>query len=294
MVVTLWLGQAPGLAMADTEPYLVQPGDTLFQIGLRFDVDWREIQQVNHLTGTWIYPGQTLLIPTSSEDPTNAGDTTPTETAPSEAAIGATVAPPTHTVQRGETLGAIALRYGLTWQELAAANELANPHWISVGQVLTLPSDAAPTPELTPSTSEPTPPPASSDVAVPATNKRIVIDISEQHLWAYDGETEVYSFVASTGLPGLDTRPGTYSVLNKVPNAWGGNWNIWMPDWLGIYWAGSLQNGIHSLPILPDGSRLWDGYLGTPVSYGCIILGVTESKLLYDWAEVGVPVIIRQ
>lgn len=294
LVVTLWLGQVPGLALADTESYLVQPGDTLFQIGLRFDVDWREIQQVNHLTGTWIYPGQTLLIPTSAEDPTNAGDTTPTETAPSESAIsGAAVSPPTHTVQRGETLGAIALRYGLTWQELAAANDLANPHWISVGQVLVLPSDAATTPELTPSTPEPTPPAASSDVAVPATNKRIVIDISDQHLWAYDGETEVYSFVASTGLPGLDTRPGTYSVLNKVPNAWGGNWNIWMPDWLGIYWAGSLQNGIHSLPILPDGTRLWDGYLGTPVSYGCIILGVTESKLLYDWAEVGVPVIVN-
>ncbi len=291
LVVTLWLAQVPHLALAASEFYTVQPGDTLFQIGLRFNVDWREIQQANNLTGIRIYPGQTLLIPAPSEDPTIVSDSTPPETKPPDPAISNDATPPlTHTVQRGETLGAIALRYGLTWQELAAANGLANPHWISVGQVLALPSDATPPPAFTPPA--PAPAPASSDAAAPATNKRIVIDISDQHLWAYDGETEVYSFVASTGLPGLDTRPGTYSVLNKVPNAWGGNWNIWMPDWLGIYWAGSLQNGIHSLPILPDGSRLWDGYLGTPVSYGCIILGVTESKLLYDWAEVGVPVVI--
>jgi lipoprotein-anchoring transpeptidase ErfK/SrfK len=38
---------------------------------------------------------------------------------------------------------------------------------------------------------------------------------------------------------------------------------------------------------------LWDGYLGTPVSYGCIILGITEAQQLWDWAEIGVPVDIQ-
>jgi hypothetical protein len=66
-----------------------------------------------------------------------------------------------------------------------------------------------------------------------------------------------------------------------------------MPNWLGIYWAGNLENGIHALPILPGGGRLWDGYLGTPVSYGCIILGITEAQQLWDWAEIGVPVDIQ-
>jgi hypothetical protein len=67
-----------------------------------------------------------------------------------------------------------------------------------------------------------------------------------------------------------------------------------MPHWLGIYWAGSLENGIHALPILPNGQRLWEGYLGTPVSYGCVILGTQEARTLYSWAEVGTSVIIRQ
>lgn len=295
LVLSLWLAQVPQLALADTITYIVQPGDNLYQIGLRHNVDWREIQQLNNLAGTWIYPGQSLLIPSGEPVPTPAP--TQPEVVPAEPVVVADVVPArTHTVQRGDTLFGIAQVYGVTWQDLATANAIANPRWIYAGQVLTVPAAAIAAEAAAPSTpvvTDPVATPVPTAEPAPGAGKRIVIDISDQHLWAFDGETEVYSFVASTGLPGLDTRPGVYSVLNKIPNAWGGTWGIWMPDWLGIYWAGSLQNGIHSLPILPNGSRLWDGYLGTPVSYGCIILGVTESKLLYDWAEVGIPVIIN-
>jgi lipoprotein-anchoring transpeptidase ErfK/SrfK len=122
--------------------------------------------------------------------------------------------------------------------------------------------------------------------------KYILVSISEQHLYAYENGQLVYSFVASTGI-GNSTRVGTFQVLDKIPNAYGANWNIWMPNWLGIYWSGTLENGIHALPILPGGGRLWAGYLGAPVSYGCVVLGVDESMQLYDWAEIGTPVEIR-
>ncbi len=126
----------------------------------------------------------------------------------------------------------------------------------------------------------------------PSGGKRIVIVISEQHLYAYEGTVLVYSFVASTGMNNA-TRAGTFSVLDKIPNAYGSTWNIWMPNWLGIYYSGNLENGIHALPILSNGVRLWSGYLGRPISYGCIVLDVDESQMLYDWAEVGIPVEIR-
>jgi lipoprotein-anchoring transpeptidase ErfK/SrfK len=122
--------------------------------------------------------------------------------------------------------------------------------------------------------------------------KSIHVDISEQHLYAYEGDQLLYSFVASTGMNNA-TATGDFSVLSKIPNAYGDTWNIWMPNWLGIYWAGGLQNGIHALPILPNGAQLWEGYLGVPISYGCVVLGAYESKLLYDWAEIGTPVIIQ-
>lgn len=122
--------------------------------------------------------------------------------------------------------------------------------------------------------------------------KKILVDISEQHMYVYDGEQLVYSFVSSTGMNNA-TRTGTFSVLDKIPNAYGATWNIWMPNWLGIYYAGSLENGIHALPILPNGATLWAGFLGSPISYGCVVLDTDDAQVLYDWAEVGVPVEIQ-
>jgi lipoprotein-anchoring transpeptidase ErfK/SrfK len=89
------------------------------------------------------------------------------------------------------------------------------------------------------------------------------------------------------------TATGNFSVLDKIPSAYGSTWDLWMPNWLGIYWAGGLENGIHALPILSNGVTLWSGFLGRPISYGCVVLGSYESQLLYDWAEVGTPVDIQ-
>ncbi len=123
-------------------------------------------------------------------------------------------------------------------------------------------------------------------------SKYILVDISEQHMYVYENSELIYSFTASTGMNNA-TRVGTFAVQSKFDNAYGATWNIWMPNWLGIYWAGGLENGIHALPILPSGATLWEGFLGRPVSYGCVVLGTYESKVLYDWAEIGTTVEIQ-
>ena len=123
-------------------------------------------------------------------------------------------------------------------------------------------------------------------------NKYILVDISEQSLYAYGDGALVYSFVASTGMNNA-TATGQFSVLDKIPSAYGSTWDIWMPNWLGIYWAGGLENGIHALPILSNGVTLWSGFLGRPISYGCVVLGTYESELLYEWADIGTPVEIQ-
>ncbi|HET9907796.1 MAG TPA: L,D-transpeptidase [Anaerolineales bacterium] len=120
-------------------------------------------------------------------------------------------------------------------------------------------------------------------------SKYILVDISEQHMYVYESDALVYSFVASTGI-GNSTRVGSFQVQTKLPNAYGSTWNLWMPNWLGIYYSHGLENGIHALPILPNGATLWEGFLGSPVSYGCVVLGTYESRLLYDWADMGTPV----
>ena len=124
--------------------------------------------------------------------------------------------------------------------------------------------------------------------------KRIEVDVSEQRLTAWDGDKLVYSFVASTGLSETPTRFGRFSVISKIPMAYGSTWDMWFPHWLGIYWAGGSENGIHALPILNTGQTLWSGYLGQRISYGCVVLDTGEAKQLYDWAEIGTEVIIRE
>ena len=118
----------------------------------------------------------------------------------------------------------------------------------------------------------------------------VVVDLSEQRMYVYQNGQLLWNWVVSTGRPGQETAVGNYKVQNKIPNAYAYTWSLQMPYWLGIYWAGSLQNGIHALPIQANGQRLWAGYLGRPVSFGCIILGTQHAKTLYNWASVGTPV----
>ena len=137
----------------------------------------------------------------------------------------------------------------------------------------------------------PTPRPVQPSRAV--SGKRIEVNITQQRMYVWQGDTLLYQWVCSTGEPGRPTAPGHFSIQNKIPEAWASTWSLRMPYWLGIYYAGPLQNGIHALPILPSGQTLWAGYLGVPVSYGCVILSTENARTLYNWAEVGTPVWIH-
>jgi LysM repeat protein len=257
----------PAAPAAAGATHIVGVGENLFRIALRYGTTAQALAEFNGIYNPdHVVVGQTLRIPGSPTAPTAAYQ-------PEHAAT-------TYTVQPGETLTAIALRYGVTSWTLVQSNALANPAMIFPGQVLSIPQSGS----LAPA--------SASTPAGSSGGKRILIDLSEQHLYAYQGEALVYSFVASTGM-GSGTRTGTFRVLDKIPNAYASTWNLQMPHWLGIYWAGSLENGIHALPILSNGQRLWAGYLGTPVSFGCVILGVEEARLLYEWAVVGTPVVIQ-
>ena len=258
---------APAAPAAAGATHVVRAGENLYRIALRYGTTVQALAELNGIYNSdHVVAGQTLVIPGSPAAPAVAYQ-------PEHAGT-------THAVQPGETLAAIAYRYGVALWTLVQVNSLANPSLIIPGQVLVIPRASSLAPASAPAP------------AAAGGGKRIVIDLSEQHLYAYQGEVLAHSFVASTGMGG-STRTGTFRVLDKYPNAYASTWSLQMPHWLGIYWAGSLENGIHALPILPSGQRLWEGYLGTPVSFGCIILGTQEARMLYEWAEVGTPVVIQ-
>lgn len=275
----------PGSPALDARTYVVQPDDSLAGIAAKLDVSTWDLMMTNGLvTGNLLYAGQELIVPgmdepsAPAETPTpEAGDdgapdpATPTPEAPAEDEGNAGDFT-TYTVQRGDTLFQIAARFGTSVASLSALNGIANPSSIYVGQTLRL-KGTAPAPS--------------------GPGQLIVIDLSDQHLYAYQGDQLIYSFVASSGRAPTYTRTGEFRVQSKIPRAYGSTWNIWMPYWLGIYWAGSMENGIHALPETPGGQVLWGGYLGTPISFGCIVLGTQEARMLFEWARIGTPVSIR-
>ena len=243
--------------------YVVQRGDTLASIAQRFGLTVSALQNANGIPNpNSIYVGQSLIL---------SGEGGGTSAEPSQPTF-----PNRYVVQRGDTLASIALRFGLTVGALQNANAISNPNLIYVGQELAIPTGYI----------NPTPPSASG-------KKQIVVDKSEQRAYVYQGDALIWTFIVSTGEPGKETWNGTWAIRTKLPNAYASLWDLQMPYWLGFYHTGYLENGFHALPIMPDGTILWDGYLGTPVSYGCVILSYTDAQTLYNWAEIGTEVIVR-
>ena len=322
LVVAALVVLVPATAFAQNggQLHTVQPGENLFRIALRYNVSVQAVASINGITNpALVYVGQTLIIPAYGNiTPAPPATGTPIPPTPPPTLEASTPVPPpptapvsetatlvaptstpalptstpvpqpaTHTVAASENLYRIALRYGLTTEQLAAANGMVNPNSIYVGQVLRIPAPGQVISPI-PAPQPPAPKPAPSSGA-----KKIVVSISKQHLWAYSGDQVVYSFIASTGLATSPTAPGTYRVLDKIPNAYASTWNLQMPYWLGIYYVGRIENGIHALPILSSGQTLWSGLLGRPASFGCVILDTASARSLYNWADLGTPVIIQ-
>ncbi len=121
--------------------------------------------------------------------------------------------------------------------------------------------------------------------------KRIEVDLSEQRLRYYLGDIQIRSTKVSTGKSATPTPIGEFSILNKSPRAWSRIAKLWMPYWMGF---ASGKYGLHELPEWPGGRKEGANHLGTPVSGGCVRLGIGEAKKMYDWTPVGTKLIITK
>lgn len=114
-------GTASPTSGGTLQEYVVQHGDTLFSIGQRYGVTVDAISRANGIVNPWfISVGQTLLIPEGGPSAPLSGNA--------------------YVVQPGDTMYSIAVRFGKNVWDIIVANNLADPHWISVGQVLIIPS----------------------------------------------------------------------------------------------------------------------------------------------------------
>lgn len=182
----------------------------------------------------------------------------------------------THTVQAGETLSSIGQAVGIPYPWLQQANP--NVTALSVGQQIVIPSP---------------------DVMIPlpvVTNKRVVVSISQQKAWVYEDGALKWEWEASTGISTSPTAPGVFQIQTHEENAYAGNWDLWMPYFMGIYQpvpTSEFMNGFHGFPTRGGSQLLWTNNLGTQVTYGCVLLSTENAQLLFDWAEAGVIVEIQ-
>ncbi len=139
-------------AVTASETYhTVQSGETLDGIAKLHGVDYQTVAALNNIPPPYtVHPGQSILISGSNltEIKINGGtESLPVELPPRAKSqmlekpvngdqSGESGEWDYHTVQRGETLYSIAKRYGKTYQQVAAWNNIPSPYRLEVGQRL--------------------------------------------------------------------------------------------------------------------------------------------------------------
>jgi len=122
-------------------------------------------------------------------------------------------------------------------------------------------------------------------------NKKIIVDLTTQQAYAYEGKTLVYKGWVSSGRKKFATPTGRYRVLAKekdhVSNEWpdkidpktGKKGGAKMPYMLRLTWSGIALH----LGYTPN----------RPASHGCVRLKDGFAQKLFNWATVGTRVIIK-
>lgn len=139
--------QAPPTAAPTGTTHVVQPGENLYRISLRYGTSISALAQANGIVNpSLIFVGQSLTIPGTAPAPVVTATPPPV---PSPTPTVESV----YTVIPGDTLIRIAIRFRTTTAALLGANNIPNPNIIFVGQRLNIPGIAAPaTPEPQPPT----------------------------------------------------------------------------------------------------------------------------------------------
>ena len=261
-----------------------------------------------------IPPGTTVTLTATSPSPTPAASvswTTPAtmytlstanvRVAPSTSAnIVATDAFATPVTVYGTTSGDIVNGNSI-WDRIS--DQSSSPQYVFSGLVGA--TKPAPPPTAPPA---PAPPVSNAPAAPISTGKVILVNLTTQHLYAYQDGALVKDFLITSGRPELMTPTGTFTVLDKGVNLtfispWpASSPYYYAPEFVpyalrltntGIYihaapWreAGDFGPGTQDPHTLPDGTQ-------STGSHGCVNTTTADAAWTYNWAPIGTTVVIR-
>ncbi len=135
-------------------------------------------------------------------------------------------------------------------------------------------------------------PTASRPAGAPGGIKMIDVNLSQQYLTAFEGNTVVFTGYISSGAGANFTPTGRFNIFSKLasddmrgpdPTLPGGTY--FQPDvpWVMYFAAGGYA--IHGV--------YWHSSFGTPRSHGCVGAPVGAASFLYNWAPIGTQVYIH-
>lgn len=109
----------------------------------------------------------------------------------------------------------------------------------------------------------------------------IDVNLSQQMVYAYEGDVVVNSFLASTGTWATPTVTGKFTIYVKYLSTrmTGPGYNLPNVPYTMYFYKGY---GIHG--------TYWHNNFGTPMSHGCVNLSIPDAEWLYYWASVGTVV----
>ena len=118
------------------------------------------------------------------------------------------------------------------------------------------------------------------------TEKRIEVDLTNQKVYAYEGNTKIFEFIVSTGKWG-PTPTGTFHIWAKVRSQLmsGGNQDdgtyYYLPN---IPYVQFFYNDqVAKSRGFSFHGTYWHNNFGHPMSHGCVNLRTEDAAMLYDW-----------
>jgi lipoprotein-anchoring transpeptidase ErfK/SrfK len=107
------------------------------------------------------------------------------------------------------------------------------------------------------------------------------VDLQEQVLTAYEGDTWVYATLVSTGKKDTATHRGVFRVWNKTLHELMTEENQYFVEevpYAQYFYDGEALHG-----------AFWHSHFGQAVTHGCVNLSLPDARWLFFWAPPALP-----
>ncbi len=122
-------------------------------------------------------------------------------------------------------------------------------------------------------------------------DRHILVDLSEQHLYAYENGVLLRDFPISAARWPWKTPTGEFKVMRKLP--------VHTYRWFDragnlLYDLPNVEYNLEFTPHIYIHYAYWHNNFGRPMSHGCVNAPYEGVQWLYGWADVGTPVMVRE